>query len=107
VAFPSNVEVDDITGEVTKELDDADLLQNRPPFQRALVISGNQIIILFILAMHIVYYIVKCCYVNVIFHLLSSFYCLCSFLFILSFIIYHLSFYFLFSDILSMYHIIL
>lgn len=41
VAFPSNVEVDDITGEVTKELDDADLLQNRPPFQRALVISGD------------------------------------------------------------------
>ena len=41
MAFPSNVEVDDITGEVTKELDDVDLLQNRPPFQRALVISGD------------------------------------------------------------------
>jgi hypothetical protein len=93
VAFPSNVEVDDITGEVTKELDDADLLQNRPPFQRALVISGNQIIILFILAMHIVYYIVKCCYVNFIFSLLLSFYCLSSFLFYhLSYIIYRISF---------------
>ena len=40
VAFPANVEVDDITGEITKELEDPDLLQNRPPFQRALVISG-------------------------------------------------------------------
>ena len=41
MAFPANVEVDDITGEITKELEDPDLLQNRPPFQRALVISGN------------------------------------------------------------------
>lgn len=40
MAFPANVEVDDITGEITKELEDPDLLQNRPPFQRALVISG-------------------------------------------------------------------
>ena len=40
VAFPANVEVDDVTGEITKELEDPDLLQNRPPFQRALVISG-------------------------------------------------------------------
>lgn len=41
MAFPANVEVDDITGEITKELEDPDLLQNRPPFQRALVISGT------------------------------------------------------------------
>ena len=41
MAFPANVEVDDITGEVTKELDDPDLLQNRPALQRALVISGT------------------------------------------------------------------
>ena len=41
VAFPANVEVDDETGEVTKELDDPDLLQNRPALQRALVISGE------------------------------------------------------------------
>ena len=40
MAFPANVEVDDVTGEITKELEDPDLLQNRPPFQRALVISG-------------------------------------------------------------------
>ena len=42
VAFPANVEVDD-DGEVTKELDDPDLLQNRPPLQRALVISAGVI----------------------------------------------------------------
>ena len=35
------MEVDDETGEVTKELDDPDLLQNRPALQRALVISGE------------------------------------------------------------------
>jgi hypothetical protein len=59
VAFPSNVEVDDITGEVTKELDDVDLLQNRPPFQRALVISGEDVITLFIFAMHLLYYFIS------------------------------------------------
>ena len=42
VAFPSNVEVDD-DGKVIKELDDPDLLQNRPPLQRALVISAGVI----------------------------------------------------------------
>ena len=41
VAFPSNVEVDEETGEISKELDDPDLLQNRPPLQRAIVISGK------------------------------------------------------------------
>ena len=40
MAFPNNIEVDPETGEVTKELDDPDLLQNRPALQRALVISG-------------------------------------------------------------------
>ena len=40
VAFPANVEVDD-DGEITKELTDPNLLQNRPPLQRALVISGG------------------------------------------------------------------
>ena len=41
VAFPSNVEIDEETGEISKELDDPDLLQNRPPLQRAIVISGK------------------------------------------------------------------
>ena len=41
VAFPANIEVDEETGEITKELDDPDLLQNRPALQRALVISGQ------------------------------------------------------------------
>ena len=41
VAFPANAEYDD-EGEVIKELDDPDLLQNRPPLQRALVISAGQ-----------------------------------------------------------------
>lgn len=40
VAFPANAEYDD-QGEVVKELDDPDLLQNRPPLQRALVISAG------------------------------------------------------------------
>ena len=42
VAFPSNIEVDD-EGEITKELDDPNLLQNRPPIQRAIVISAGVI----------------------------------------------------------------
>lgn len=41
VAFPSNVELDKETGEIIEELDDPDLLQNRPPLQRALVISAG------------------------------------------------------------------
>ena len=40
VAFPSNVEIDD-NGDVIRELDDPDLLQNRPPLQRAWVISAG------------------------------------------------------------------
>lgn len=40
VAFPMNVEYDD-DGEVVRELDDPDLLQNRPPAQRAFVISAG------------------------------------------------------------------
>lgn len=40
VSFPVNVELDD-KGEVIKELDDPDLLQNRPPLQRIFVISGG------------------------------------------------------------------
>lgn len=40
VAFPMNVEYDDDGNEI-RELDDPDLLQNRPPLQRALVISGG------------------------------------------------------------------
>lgn len=40
VAFPSNVELND-DGDITKELDDPDLLQNRPPLQRAWVISAG------------------------------------------------------------------
>lgn len=40
VAFPSNVEVDD-SGQIIKELDDPNLLQNRPPIQRLLVISAG------------------------------------------------------------------
>ena len=41
VAFPADVEVDEITGEVIGEIDDPDLLQRRPPWQRAIVISGR------------------------------------------------------------------
>jgi membrane-associated protease RseP (regulator of RpoE activity) len=42
VAFPSNAEeVDEETGEILSEKDDPDLLQNRPPLQRALVISAG------------------------------------------------------------------
>ena len=41
VSFPANVEYDEETGEEIAELDDPDLLQNRPPLQRALVISGG------------------------------------------------------------------
>lgn len=41
VSFPSNVEYDEETGEEIAEIDDPDLLQNRPPLQRALVISGG------------------------------------------------------------------
>ena len=44
VAFPANAEYDD-EGEVIKELDDPDLLQNRPPLQRALVISAGIIVL--------------------------------------------------------------
>ena len=44
VAFPANAEYDD-EGEVIKELDDPDLLQNRPPLQRALVISAGMIVL--------------------------------------------------------------
>lgn len=40
VAFPANIEVDD-DGEVTEELTDPDLIQNRPPLQRAFVISAG------------------------------------------------------------------
>ena len=40
VAFPSNVEYNE-EGEVVQEFDDPDLLQNRPPLQRALVISAG------------------------------------------------------------------
>ena len=46
MAFPANIEVDEETGEITKELDDPDLLQNRPALQRALVISGKRNIII-------------------------------------------------------------
>eukprot|EP00607_Mallomonas_marina_P010059 CAMPEP_0182417356 /NCGR_PEP_ID=MMETSP1167-20130531/1797_1 /TAXON_ID=2988 /ORGANISM="Mallomonas Sp, Strain CCMP3275" /LENGTH=386 /DNA_ID=CAMNT_0024590843 /DNA_START=175 /DNA_END=1335 /DNA_ORIENTATION=- len=52
VAFPSNVEIDD-NGEITAELTDPDLLQNRPPLQRALVISAGvlaNILLTFLLA---------------------------------------------------------
>jgi len=42
VAFPANVELDD-NGDIVKELDDPDFLQNRPPLQRALVISAGVI----------------------------------------------------------------
>eukprot|EP01041_Mallomonas_annulata_P003368 gene3369-6668_t len=52
VAFPSNVEFDE-DGEIIKELDDPDLLQNRPPLQRALVISAGviaNVLLTFILA---------------------------------------------------------
>ena len=41
VSFPSNMEYNEETGEEIRELDDPDLLQNRPPLQRALVISGG------------------------------------------------------------------
>ena len=40
VAFPMNVEYNE-EGEVVKELDDPDLLQNRPPLSRAFVISAG------------------------------------------------------------------
>lgn len=40
VAFPTNTEVND-DGEVIAELTDPDLLQNRPPIQRALVICAG------------------------------------------------------------------
>eukprot|EP00601_Ochromonadales_sp_CCMP2298_P009303 CAMPEP_0173257970 /NCGR_PEP_ID=MMETSP1142-20121109/24094_1 /TAXON_ID=483371 /ORGANISM="non described non described, Strain CCMP2298" /LENGTH=450 /DNA_ID=CAMNT_0014192215 /DNA_START=100 /DNA_END=1449 /DNA_ORIENTATION=- len=43
VAFPANLELDEETGEVLSELSDPDLLQNRPPLQRALVISAGVI----------------------------------------------------------------
>lgn len=43
VAFPNNYEIDEVTGEITGEIDDPDLLQNRPPLQRALVISAGVI----------------------------------------------------------------
>jgi len=42
VSFPVNVEMSD-KGEILKELDDPDLLQNRPPWQRVWVISGGVI----------------------------------------------------------------
>ncbi len=42
VAFPQNIVFDD-EGNVTEELDDPDLLQNRPAAQRALVISAGVI----------------------------------------------------------------
>ena len=37
VAFPSNVVLDPETGDISSELDDPDLIQNRPPLQRAAV----------------------------------------------------------------------
>lgn len=43
VAFPANAEFNQSTGEMIKELDDPDLLQNRPPLQRAIVISAGVI----------------------------------------------------------------
>lgn len=43
VAFPPDLEVDQITGEVIGEIDDPDLLQRRNPFERALVIAGGVI----------------------------------------------------------------
>jgi len=41
VAFPTNVEYDEETGEVVRTLEDPDLIQNRPPLQRAVVISAG------------------------------------------------------------------
>jgi len=41
VAFPTNVEYDDESGEIVRTLDDPDLIQNRPPLQRAIVISAG------------------------------------------------------------------
>lgn len=41
VAFPQNVVYDEETGVVIEEKDDPDLLQNRPPLQRAFVISAG------------------------------------------------------------------
>ena len=41
VAFPSNVVLDPETGDISAELDDPDLIQNRPPLQRAAVISAG------------------------------------------------------------------
>lgn len=52
VAFPSNVELSE-EGEIVRELDDPDLLQNRPPLQRAWVISAGvlaNILLTFLLA---------------------------------------------------------
>jgi len=52
VAFPMNVELDE-DGEVVKELTDPDLLQNRPPLERAFVISAGvmaNILLSFLLA---------------------------------------------------------
>jgi len=43
VAFPQDMEIDEITGEVIGEIDDPDLLQRRPAWQRAIVISGGVI----------------------------------------------------------------
>ena len=53
VAFPQDVEVDAATGEVIGEIDDPNLLQRRPPWQRAIVISGGvlaNILLTFILS---------------------------------------------------------
>ena len=52
VSFPSNVELNE-DGDIVKELDDPDLLQNRPPLQRAWVISAGvvaNILLTFMLA---------------------------------------------------------
>ena len=43
VAFPQDMEIDEITGEVIGEIDDPNLLQRRPAWQRAIVISGGVI----------------------------------------------------------------
>lgn len=43
VAFPPNVVVDETTGEVIEEIDDPNLLQNKSPLSRAVVISGGVI----------------------------------------------------------------
>ena len=41
VAFPANYIYDEETGEELEEITDPDLLQNRPPLQRAFVIAGG------------------------------------------------------------------